>query len=230
MADSVDNQENTVMTYNIERPFVSGLGGFDIQVLQDIYGTADAFADWKVTVDNNDMVTIKASRSSDTIIATDNGTLIFAGKGRDEVNSRQGDDVVPAARDDDTVTGGLGEDHLFGNQSDDLLIGDRTTSESSGNADSNDTLSSGDGDDRMTGGTGADVFLFLNPDAFETNLITDFTSGEDIIDVSALGFSRLNQFNQTVSGNTTTLSHGNWFELDLNGFTGTLTDSDFNFA
>lgn len=82
----------------------------------------------------------------------------------------------------------------------------------------------------MTGGAGADVFLFLNPDAFKANRITDFTSGEDVIGVSALGFSGLNQSNQTVSGNTTTLSHSNLFELDLNGFTGTLTDADFNFA
>ena len=60
------------MTYNIEYPYVSALGTFDVQAMEDIYGGADSFDGWTVSVDENDIVTIKATTtiSNDVIVGT----------------------------------------------------------------------------------------------------------------------------------------------------------------
>ncbi len=49
----------------------------------------------------------------------------------------------------------------------------------------NDILVSGAGADTLTGGAGADVFSFSKP-ATPSDRITDFTRGEDVIDLRAL--------------------------------------------
>lgn len=358
LADSVDNQTNTVMTYNIGRPYVTELGTFDVQALQDIYGTADSVDGWIVSADANDIVTITATNDANTVLATGQNNEVFALGGDDQVFGRGGDDELSggAGRDtvigangsdtiyggsgrdylvgdvttddysgdatdndriyggngidtlfggdgndslygqrdmdelfggngddrlaggteQDSLTGGRGSDTLFGGTGRDYLIGDSTTDDYSGTStdndrifggngndslfggngndslnggrgndvlnggygedilvggNGNDTLSGGDGADAMTGGGGADVFLFGNADAFETNRILDFASGLDTIDVSEFTFfSTVNQFSFSTIGSDTTLSYSNWFEIELANFSGTLTDSDFNFA
>ena len=72
------------------------------------------------------------------------------------------------------MTGGTGDDTMTGGTGDDTMTG-------------------GTGDDTMTGGTGDDTFVFAAGDGSDT--ITDFTDGEDPIDLSAFsaisGFSDL---------------------------------------
>ena len=88
----------------------------------------------------------------------------------------------------DTLTGGAGNDTLNGLDGSDTLIG----------LGGNDTLSGGNGPDILNGGTGQDtlsgnsgndtfVFTALADSTVATpDLITDFTSGKDHIDVSAI--------------------------------------------
>lgn len=71
-----------------------------------------------------------------------------------------------------TLTGGAGADILYGIGGDDRLFGGA----------GDDILSDGTGEDTLTGGAGADVFV-LNFDGL-TDVITDFTLGEDRIDLS----------------------------------------------
>jgi serralysin len=70
------------------------------------------------------------------------------------------------------LAGGVGRDILQGHNGDDLIDG--------GNGD--DIIRDGLGSDTMTGGAGADVFI-LSQDG-EVDTITDFTIGEDTIDLS----------------------------------------------
>ena len=92
----------------------------------------------------------------------------------------------------DTLVGLAGSDTLGGNGGDDVLSG--------GNGD--DRLSGGSGDDRLTGGAGRDVlsggagadrFIFAAGDSgfggLNRDIITDFQSGIDRIDLTAIGGS-----------------------------------------
>lgn len=107
--------------------------------------------------------------------------------------------------------GGSGNDHLLGGIGRDTLVG-------------------GDGSDTLTGGTGADTFVFDQADAFDTNRITDFGRGADVIDLSGLWLTSLDQLDIAKDSGTTTISYSNWFELELTNYADPLTGSDFIFS
>ncbi|MEV8468180.1 M10 family metallopeptidase [Fluviibacterium sp. DFM31] len=92
--------------------------------------------------------------------------VIIAGGGRNDIFAGSGDDVL---------VGGAGSDRLDGRNGDDVLFG-------------------GAGKDTLTGGRGNDRFLFTSDDELHSSsakkdYITDFTQGEDIIDLSGFGFA-----------------------------------------
>ena len=87
------------------------------------------------------------------------GTVIENAIGSSERDYLVGNDV------DNVLTGNAGDDVLVGNGGDDTLIG-------------------GEGADEMTGGEGADLFVIEGND-----IITDFASGEDTIDLSGYDFT-----------------------------------------
>lgn len=273
---SVDTQINTVMTYNISNPYVTELGVFDIQALQDIYGAAGGMSSWTITVDAFDNVRIQTSNASETILATDQNTYIQGYQGDDTLIGREGDDTLNGGKGNDTITGSQGADRVLGRSGNDLIIGDIDNSNYSNESDDkdrlfgqsgedtiyggrsddyisggghndimygnygndlirggggDDTLYGGDGSDRLTGNSGADVFVFTNDDAYETDRITDFSVGEDVIDLSSFGFMTMGSLSITQSGSHTFVAYSNWFEIMLTNFTAsTLTASDFEFV
>ena len=105
----------------------------------------------------------------------------------------------------DTITGDGADNVLDGKAGNDVING----------AAGNDTIIGGLGRDTMTGGAGNDLFVFKNiaemgRNAFTRDIITDFTPGQDKIDVSALdannqlsgtqGFTWLAQDNASFTG------------------------------
>ena len=67
-----------------------------------------------------------------------------------------------------------------------------------------DFLHGGEGDDRLTGGAGADVFAFGAACGFDK--LTDFTQGEDRIDLSSLeGMAGFDDLNVATYGATTVI-------------------------
>ncbi|MCE7796310.1 M10 family metallopeptidase C-terminal domain-containing protein [Sphingobium sufflavum] len=90
----------------------------------------------------------------------------------------------------DTLTGGWNNDTLYGLGGNDRLVGGLGNDILDG-GDGNDTLIGGSGRDTLTGGAGADIFRFESTGDSGTttssrDIITDFTRGQDRIDLSAV--------------------------------------------
>ena len=96
-------------------------------------------------------ITLYGDDRSETLIGTDGSDLIIG---------RNGDDLFFGEQGSDTLIGGNGQDLIYGGEGDDLLSGYQA----------NDTL---------VGGAGSDIFV-LTPGG-GTEVITDFTNHEDLI-------------------------------------------------
>lgn len=137
----------------------------------------------------------------------------------------------------DNLYGDWGNDTLFGLAGDDVLAGSV----------GDDLLVGGAGSDRLTGGSGADTFRYdLVSDSYAgaSDLITDFTTGRDTLDVSALGFTGLGdgsdgtlKVSYNASNDRTYVrsneadSAGQKFQVTLAGdYSHTLTDDQFVFS
>ncbi|WP_434803074.1 calcium-binding protein [Paracoccus aerodenitrificans] len=124
--------------------------------------------------------------------------------GRDDMLGGAGPDEVWGLNENDTVRGGLGNDTVVGGDGNDLVDGGFGNDIMSGDAGNdtlmgdhgNDTIDGGEGDDvliggerydQLTGGAGADRFVFSAPRiSSRPDVIEDFRSGEDVIDLTAL--------------------------------------------
>lgn len=123
--------------------------------------------------------TLNGGDAPDRIQGGRNNDIIFGGEGEDTINGNLGND---------TIDGGIGNDSLRGGKDDDQIDG----------GDGNDTISGDKGHDVLTGGAGADLFVFAVGDAgysglpgsYTFDVITDFTTGADRIDIGR-GFSQL---------------------------------------
>ena len=106
-----------------------------------------------------------------------------------------------------------------------------------------DTLVSGSAADKMDGGGGNDTFRYLVDLSGNGDVIDDFQKNRDQIDLSALGVTQFGSpppsgdgawVSAARLGNNTVLTvhfqDGTTATLTLTGFTGTLTDSDFECA
>ena len=142
--------------------------------------------------------TINGTEASDTIVGTLNSDRIFGfggndilsgsfgddeiwgGTGNDRLYGQDGDDTLYGEAGTDQLYGGDGNDQLFGGTGDDLLYGGA----------GNDILRGGAGSDRLTGGTGLDLFVLAPAEG--TDIIRDFTLGEDQIGLTGgLSFGQL---------------------------------------
>ncbi|MEL6608056.1 MAG: M10 family metallopeptidase C-terminal domain-containing protein [Pseudomonadota bacterium] len=137
---------------------VGSFGGFDLLILGEGYVGGEG-SEEIAPGDSRDGVTVDGDDGLDD--------TIFGNGGNDLIDGGLGDDIL---------FGGTGRDLLFGGDGDDILFGD----------DGDDRLIGAAGDDRMTGGAGADVFEFRAADGLHFSTITDFTVGEDKIDISGL--------------------------------------------
>jgi len=110
----------------------------------------------------------------------------FAGSGNGLANvmqSSSGNDALSGLAGNDELRGGSGDDVLDGGEGDDLLVG-------------------GGGADVLTGGAGADNFRFGSYESgtgVYSDRITDFTSGEDVIDLSGIDANLWASGNQAFS-------------------------------
>ena len=152
--------------------------------------------------------TVFGGRGDDTIIAT-------LDDGDDRYNGSDGNDTLDFSRISADVTAKLGVgtafsaqtgtdslntiENIIGGSGNDALIGSGQANLLSG-GDGNDILDGRGGKDILTGGTGEDVFIFRkighsSPAIATRDVITDFTQGDDTIDLTII------DANATSSGN-----------------------------
>lgn len=130
------------------------------------------------------------------------GHDLMSGRGSaDTLNGGRGNDTLNGDDGRDRLRGDSGNDSLFGGHQGDVLQGGSGNDLLSG-GDGNDGLDGGEGDDRLIGGfgadslrggAGADLFVYQTlpaanvlesgPSPSRRDVITDFTPGEDRIDI-----------------------------------------------
>lgn len=130
-----------------------------------------------------DKDTLRGAAGNDSLSGGSDKDSLVGGRGTDTLDGGNGDDTLTAGNGDDIVLGGDGDDLLQGSGGGDTLIG----------GGGSDILRGGRGDDvlapergaaTLTGGGGRDRFI-ISEDNRDTR-ITDFTSGEDVLDLSNL--------------------------------------------
>lgn len=151
---------------------VAGTDGADIIVMPNEKPEQGEY--WGEVYANagSDTITLSSTLQYITYGGTGNDTVSGVGFIGDFIDGEQGNDVL---------FGGGGADSLFGGSGSDKLGG--------GNGD--DHLYAGTGKDRLTGNGGADHFVFSSTGEMglgqTRDIITDFRSGTDKIDLSAFG-------------------------------------------
>lgn len=208
--------------------------------------------------DGND--TLDGGAGDDQLIGGNGDDLMIGGSGSDYIDGGAGNDTVSYATSSTWVSSDLGgnshwngdaawdnimnveniigsnyADQLTGNAGDNLINGGSGNDSINGGA-GNDTLIGGFGQDNLTGGAGNDIIRItsmLDSLVGKADVITDFMQGQDRIDVSALGFTAIDNTAMPVSGHLgeyisagqTHLTDGHDFDLIINAAL-TLTNAD----
>jgi Ca2+-binding RTX toxin-like protein len=153
--------------------------------------------------DDNITITMNHSRFSislhgDELIQTPDSTEVIRAGGNDVITLEgiYANSVVDLGRGNDRFNGGIGVDNISGSDGNDIIAGNN----------GNDRLSGDVGEDTLTGGAGNDRFVLAPTrdsstsvtsgtsfDRTRTDIITDFTDGQDLIELTGgLSFQQLN--------------------------------------
>lgn len=133
---------------------------------------------------------LHGNNGADNLRGGDNDDLLYGGLNNDTLFGESGADMLFGNVDRDVLHGNNGNDRLFGGFNDDRLWGGAGVDQLYGGAGS-DMLRGLAGADTLTGGDGADQFVFGRTLESTVSLsgrdtITDFTRGQDMIDLSNL--------------------------------------------
>jgi Ca2+-binding RTX toxin-like protein len=176
--------------------------GFDIEFTQVILGNGeigptllDGKFEYAVNIEG-----IVGTYNNDTMTGADTSAYTLDGF-VNVFNGYYGDDMITGGSGADWLDGHGDNDTIYGGGGDDVIIGNVGT-------------------DDLTGGSGADTFLYYTAyDGDDT--ITDFTSGEDMIDLTTLGLTAAADAADPGNGDPITdgfvFIDGNQLFIDLDG-------------
>ncbi|EAQ25568.1 probable extracellular nuclease [Roseovarius sp. 217] len=168
----------------------------------------------------------------DRLGGSDGADALSGGDGDDLMGGGAGMDVMSGGTGNDQMGGGLGDDLVNGEDGDDFVAGGNGRDTLSGGL-GDDTLNGGDGDDEMHGGEGLDVFVFNSFNAGEVDVISDFDSEGDLLDLRGVteGFDGLSISSTSFDGSTATqISYEDHMIVLLDVDATTLDGSDFLFS
>ncbi len=144
----------------------------------------DAEADKRISV----QVSYKDRHGTNEEVTS--GTLIYGRGGSGVVAGDSEDNRMYGSAGNDTIVGGGGDDEVYGGDGDDFLTGDHPGPDAEDGDDTlyggagRDDLYGGAGDDILQGDAGNDIFIYEGNDG--DDIITDFTIGEDVLDLRHL--------------------------------------------
>lgn len=151
--------------------------------------------------------------------------VIWDGDGDDSLDGGAGDDRLRAGDGNDTLNGGDGADRLRAGDGNDQANGGAGDDMVFGGA-GDDTLDGGSGADILTGGAGSDTFIAGDGG----DVIRDFTSGEDVIDLSGRNLSFSDLTVQAVGPHALIAMPDGDTVLLFNTQPGNLSAGDFDFG
>ena len=125
---------------------------------------------------------------NDTLYGENGNDRLYGGENDDLLYGGNGNDTLYGENGNDRLWGGEGADALYGGSGNDILYGENGNDRLEGGA-GIDRLYGGGGADKLYGGDGNDLFIFTRAsDSLPAlrDLIGDFASGRDKIDLSAL--------------------------------------------
>ncbi|MEZ2145401.1 VCBS domain-containing protein [Bradyrhizobium sp. DN5] len=188
---TLDNNNSVVQALDVGDTLtdtftVTAIDGTTQAVTIAIHGASDAdpndfdnLATGSVVI--SDPPNVYGTPGSETIAGGgDTGQIIYAGAGSDTVNGTGKADVLYGGSGNDTIKGNDGDDVIYGGSGNDTINGNNGS----------DTIIGGFGADQLTGSNGNDRFAYLfvaDSNASQFDTITDFASGADKIDLTALG-------------------------------------------
>lgn len=124
--------------------------------------------------------TISGNKAMNALTGGQGHDTLYGLDGKDVLKGGNGKDLLKGAAKDDALFGGRGGDKLYGGAGEDTLNGGA----------GNDRLTGGSGKDWMSGGDGADRFRFIkvtdSGTGADSDVIRDFASGEDKVNLAAL--------------------------------------------
>jgi serralysin len=123
---------------------------------------------------------ISGGTGNDNIGASYADDILDGGAGNDDMGGGFGRDLIVGGAGNDTIGGGEGDDTIDGGDGNDFLAGGGRDDRIDGGTGA-DLINGGFGNDIMTGGAGADTFIFTEYGAGETDIITDFQNGIDLL-------------------------------------------------
>ena len=168
-----DFDDNSVMTYTIDRSPAEVFGSFDKAALRYLYGSSASARDLDITLTSKGIVRTVAGHEDDAVHGSFERNVIvgrggddmlygnfradrlLGGNGSDRLDGAAGADLLRGGRGGDTLFGGRGDDRLGGGAGRDRLIGEDGNDRLVGGG-QNDRLWGGDGNDRLIGAAGAD--------------------------------------------------------------------------
>ncbi|MEP2185867.1 calcium-binding protein, partial [Roseibium sp.] len=129
----------------------------------------------------DDFANLTSVDASALVIETDDEGVSVTTNTADDatLTGSAGEDVFFSGSGDDVIMGGTGDDEIHGRGGDDMIMGGEGDDNLWGNA----------GTDELTGGAGDDTFHYTavsDSQGVTVDTITDFMSGEDTIDFSAI--------------------------------------------
>ena len=151
--------------------------------------------------------TLRPERGVDVAFGGEGDDFLIGGTFRGTLYGGSGNDSITAGPDQEYIFGGTGDDAIEGSGDRDYLFGDHGNDSILGGA-GRDTLGGGAGNDTLGGGAGGDTFIFGQ--AHGSDVITDFETSVDLIELVGIGvqFTDLKLFDTPDGVEIQLLSYG----------------------